>query len=102
MTQAAINTYLNAVTITKDELQQLLDNDTWILPEDALKMGFATAIVNDNSNQKPNQSIKKQLIQDLLKFQTVRNQKPAEKQEPQEPEPPKEKKVQLFIERVRK
>lgn len=79
ITQASINAYMNHVNITEEELKELLDNETWITPQDALEMGFATAIVNDNTSKKPNQSIKKKLMQQLVKAQ--------EKKEPTESAP---------------
>lgn len=69
MTQASINAYMNHVNITEEELKEMLDNETWISPQDALNMGFATAIVNDNTSKNPNQSIKKKLMQQLIKSQ---------------------------------
>ncbi len=79
ITQASINAYMNHVNITKEELKEMLDNETWITPQDALEMGFATAIVNDNTSKNPNQSIKKKLMQQLVKAQ--------EKKEPTESAP---------------
>lgn len=79
ITQASINAYMNHVNITKEKLKEMLDNETWISPQDALEMGFATAIVNDNTSKNPNQSIKKKLMQQLVKAQ--------EKKEPTESAP---------------
>lgn len=36
--------YLANINITEDELTSLMDEETWILPQDALDMGFATVI----------------------------------------------------------
>lgn len=79
ITQASINTYMEHVNITEEELKRMLDAETWITPQDALEMGFATAIVNDNTSKNPNQSIKKKLMQQLVKAQ--------EKKEPTESAP---------------
>lgn len=67
ITKASINAYLNCINITEEELKQLLDKESWITPQDALLMGFATSIINDDTNKNPNQSIKKQLMQQLSK-----------------------------------
>ncbi|WP_139905621.1 head maturation protease, ClpP-related [Clostridium thermarum] len=69
MTQASINTYMQHVNISEEELKEMLDNETWISPQDALSMGFATAIVNDNTSKNPNQSIKGRVMQQLIKPQ---------------------------------
>lgn len=37
--------YLDAVNITDEELTALLDAETWITPEKALEMGFATEVI---------------------------------------------------------
>lgn len=65
ITKASINTYMEYATITEDELKALLDAETWISPQDALDMGFATSITNDGSKG-ANQSVKKRLIEQLL------------------------------------
>lgn len=67
MTQASINAYMNHVNITEEELKEMLDAETWITPQDALTMGFATSIINDSTNKNPNQSIKKQVMKQLTK-----------------------------------
>lgn len=103
ITQASINAYLNYVNITEDELKAMLDAETWIGPADALEMGFATSIVNDNSNKNPNQSVKKHLSEMILKFQNSKepqnNPGPVPELEPTpEPEPvPKESMLERFI-----
>lgn len=45
ITQASINAYMDQISISEDDLKSLLDSETWILPDDALEMGFATSIV---------------------------------------------------------
>lgn len=67
MTQASINTYMSCVNVTEEELKTMLDAETWITPQNALTMGFATSIINDNVSKNPNQSIKKQIMQQLTK-----------------------------------
>lgn len=44
ISHAAANAYRSRVNIPEDELQKLLDNESWIEPEEAVSMGFATAI----------------------------------------------------------
>lgn len=78
ITQASINAYMNHLNITEDELKELLDNETWLSSQEALEMGFATSIVNDNASNKASQSIKKSLI-NMIKQQTVEKPKEEEK-----------------------
>lgn len=104
ITQASINAYMNHVNITKEELKEMLDNETWISPQDALEMGFATAIVNDNTSKKPNQSIKKKLMQQLVK--TQEKKEPAESapsEPPIEPTPqePQQNNLKTFLQGIK-
>ena len=46
ISQASVNAYLERINIDEAELQELLDAESWILPADALAMGFATTIVS--------------------------------------------------------
>lgn len=66
ITQASINTYMEHVNISEEELKAMLDAETWISPQDALEMGFATAVVNDSSKN-ANQSVKRQMVEKLLR-----------------------------------
>ena len=56
------NTYKVGLNITDDELQELLDNETWITPEDALEMGFATAILQATVSQKASASFRQMIF----------------------------------------
>ena len=110
MTQASINTYMSCVNITEEELKEMLDAETWMAPQDALTMGFATSIINDSTSKNPNQSIKKQIIQQLTKpvetpqepITPVAEVIPPAEPTPEpivtpEPQAPKENKTQKFI-----
>ena len=50
ISEAAANAYMAGVNITREELDAMLDGEnhegTWILPEDAVKMGFATYVIH--------------------------------------------------------
>ena len=65
ITQASISAYMSGVSITQDELKELLDNETWLTPQEALEKGFATSVAKDESNA-PSQSVKLDLVQKLL------------------------------------
>lgn len=104
ITQASINAYMNHVNITKEELKEMLDNETWISPQDALEMGFATAIVNDNTSKNPNQSIKKKLMQQLVKTQEKKEPTESALSEPPiEPTPqePQQNNLKTFLQGIK-
>lgn len=67
VSQAAGNAYAEYVNISRDELDAMLDGDnhegTWILPDDAVKMGFATEISKAAESSVANQSAMKQILQ---------------------------------------
>ena len=62
ITQASINAYMQSVTITEAELKALMDAESWILPADALAMGFATSIVDEPESNQASQSVKRQTM----------------------------------------
>ena len=44
ITQASVTAYMAHSTLSEEEIKTLMDNETWILPEEATEWGFATAI----------------------------------------------------------
>lgn len=44
ITQASVNAYKAHSTLSEEEIKTLMDNETWILPEEAIEWGFATSI----------------------------------------------------------
>lgn len=62
ITQASIEAYKSRVNISEDEIKKLLDEETWILPSEALEMGFATAIVGEAATSKAAASARKTLF----------------------------------------
>lgn len=67
MSQMSAKAYLDCVNITEDELNVLLDAESYITPQDALAMGFATSIIGDGANKAPSQSVKKKIMEQLTK-----------------------------------
>lgn len=65
ITQASVTAYKAHSTLTEEEIKELLDNETWILPEEAIEYGFATAI-DKTENEKASQSAKMSLF-DIIK-----------------------------------
>lgn len=64
--ECSINAYLERVNISKEELKELLDNESWISPSEAVEMGFATSAEKDDDEEHANQSIKSKVIAMLL------------------------------------
>ena len=62
ITQASIEAYKSRVNITEDKLKELLDAETWLLPDEALEMGFATSIVGETATEKAAASARKVLF----------------------------------------
>ena len=62
ITQASINAYMQNINITEEKLKELLDDESWILPSEALEMGFATSIVGESATDKAAASARKALF----------------------------------------
>ena len=67
ISQAAGNAYMERVNISRGQLDTMLDGEnhegTWILPDDAVKMGFATAVSSAATSNIANQSAMQQVLQ---------------------------------------
>ena len=62
ITSASKSAYMARVSITEDELTELMDAETWISPADAVEMGFATAIETFESGDKASQGARDALM----------------------------------------
>lgn len=60
--QASVSAYLSRVSISEDEVKELMDNESWILPNDAVSWGFATAIESSGEDGKPGQNARKAIF----------------------------------------
>lgn len=58
ITQASKNAYMARVSIDEDRLTELMDAESWILPTDAVEMGFATGIEQFEDSGNPSQSVR--------------------------------------------
>lgn len=65
LAQASVNAYLSSVTLSEDEIKKLMDEETWILPDEALEYGFATAVTGVKAQEKYSQSVRKIILQKL-------------------------------------
>lgn len=89
--QLAITAYMAHFKGTDEELQALLDGETWVLPEEALEYGFATSIDKTESD-KASQNARASFAQMVLKARAAQATEPepeptAEPEPPAEPEP---------------
>lgn len=62
ITSASKSAYMARVSITEDELTELMDAETWISPADAVDMGFATAVETFESGDKASQGARDALM----------------------------------------
>lgn len=62
ITQASKNAYMSRVSIGEDQLTELMDAESWILPTDAVDMGFATEIEDFGGADAPSQCAKAALM----------------------------------------
>lgn len=63
MSQASVSAYMERVSITEEEVKQLLDEESWILPSEALDYGFATSVAGAEPQAKYSQSVRKHVMQ---------------------------------------
>lgn len=68
ITQASIEAYKADSSLTEDEIKALMDAETWILPDEALEYGFATAIGTGKSSV-ASQCAWKQLFEMIKSYQ---------------------------------
>lgn len=54
VTKPSIDIYKSVSNLAESEIKKLMDAETWILPTEALEMGFATAIDRRNEKQSIN------------------------------------------------
>lgn len=83
--ELSITAYMDKVNISREKLRELMDNETWIKPEDAVEMAFATGIVEDEGGDNASQSAREAILQALDRT----GAEPAPMPVPQ-PEPRKE------------
>lgn len=67
--QAAVSAYMSRVSITEDEVKDLMDKESWIKPADAYAWGFATAIESSGNGDKPSQNARKVLFAKMTEKQ---------------------------------
>lgn len=65
ITQASVAAYKERATISEEEIKELMDNETWILPKDAKAYGFATDIDDDEEEEGAQQSAFRSIMERL-------------------------------------
>lgn len=67
ISEAAANAYRGAVNLDDAVLAELLDHETWISPQDAVAMGFATGISTQEETKMPAASLRSRVMERLQK-----------------------------------
>lgn len=65
MSDVAANAYRERVNIDDAQLKSMMDAETWISPQDAVSMGFATRVDEEPQNQTPAASVKNMVVSRL-------------------------------------
>ena len=65
ISNASAETYRARVNIPEEHLTELLDNETWITPKDAVAWGFATEVLEEDAAETPSQSARAAVFQAL-------------------------------------
>lgn len=90
ITQASKNAYMSRVSIDEEKLSELMDAESWILPADAVEMGFATEIEDFGSADAPSQCARAALAgmmrNEIAPARAAQQGEPVAASEP-EPEP---------------
>ncbi len=67
LNELGMQIYLEHVNLSKEELAEMMDKETWISPSEALEWGFATAIQSGGESKKPTQSARKHVFDMIFK-----------------------------------
>lgn len=68
ISQASVNAYMNRVSITEQEVKDLMDAETWLTAEESVEKGFATKILEEKK-EGIGQSAMKLIRQKILSAQ---------------------------------
>ena len=80
ITQASVNAYKAHSTLSEEEIKDLMDNETWITPEEAIEYGFATSI--EKADKKGVSQNAKMHVIGLIKAHQKTEEEEAEEEEP--------------------
>lgn len=85
ITQASVEAYKAHSNLSEDEIKELMDAESWILPAEALEYGFATAIEKAESKN-ANQSAKFKLFEIVKAYMAEDPEDEEEQEETEETE----------------
>ena len=89
ITQASVSAYKAHSNLTEEEIVEMMDNETWILPEEAVDYGFATAI--EKTKQKnASQNARQSLFNIIKALQQAEGENEGEETNEDEETPPDE------------
>ena len=86
ITEASKVAYLSRVSIDAEELTALMDAETWIAPERAVEMGFATAVDEFDDAPGPSQCA----LRALVALAAAKEADPEDPDDPDDPEDPED------------
>lgn len=87
ITQASVEAYKAHSSLTEEEIKELMDNESWILPDEAFSYGFATS-VNKTENKNASQNAFLQLFEIIKAHQEEKD--PDEEEEKQAADDPED------------
>lgn len=85
ITSASVEAYKERCSISENKIRALMDGETWLTPKDAVKYGFATDIVEENT-ENPSQNVRKTLMSILTAAEKGQNGDLAEDEDKTEDE----------------
>lgn len=86
ITQASVSAYKAHSNLTEEEIVEMMDNETWILPEEAVEYGFATAV--EKTKQKNASQNARQRLFDIVKMAQQAEGEEEEEEQPEDEETP--------------
>lgn len=86
ITQASVEAYKANSSLEEDEIKKLMDEETWILPEEAIEYGFATGIEKTKDTEKASQSVRLQLFNLIKASQEQAEDETDETEDVEEPQ----------------
>lgn len=67
ITQLSVNAYMSQVNVSEEKLKTMMDEETWLMPQEALEYGFATSISGTEESERPSQNVRKDILQQIRK-----------------------------------
>lgn len=69
ITEPSIEAYVEATHLERDEIKAMMDAETWLTADEALELGFATAIVTEEAKQSAKDSMILGLVRKVKEFE---------------------------------